>query len=162
MYKQEVKKLAEKNNRLSDKHKLFIDEYIKTGDARGSYKKVYPHVKDSTADVNGSKLLKHTKVKAYYNSQFAKMDKKRIADAQEVLEYLSSVMRGETKEEVVIVEGQGEGISQARVVEKKPSEKDRLKAGEMLAKRYALLTDAVKLESTTGIKIVNDIPKDEK
>ena len=57
-------------------------------------------------------------------------------------------MRGEIQEEVIVVEGSGDGYSSARVMTKQISEKDRLKAAELLAKRYGILTDKVKLDVT--------------
>lgn len=74
------------------------------------------------------------------------MKSNRIATAQEVMEYLTAVMRGETQEETVVIEGQGEGMSKSRIIKKQPSEKDRLKAGELLAKRFGLLTADVMID----------------
>lgn len=137
---------------LNDKQKAFADEYIITLNGRKSYKKVYEHIKkDSTADTNACNLLKNPKVKAYIDSKLAKIDKESIAKAEEVMEYLTKVMRGETIEEVIAVVGTGEGCSKAIKVEKIPSEKDKLKAAELLGKRYRLFTE--KQEITGAVQV---------
>ena len=81
----------------------------------------------------------------------------KIADAQEVLEYLTSVMRGEQKEQVALLTG--EGVQD--LVQKDVSAKDRLKAAELIGKRYALFTEKVELQGETTVQIVDDIPVQE-
>lgn len=142
---------------LNEKHKLFADEYIKTLNATESYYVAYGRkLKETTANSNGSRLLRDAKIKAYIDSQIEKAKSERVADAKEVLEYLTSVMRGDTREEHIVIEGTGEGCSEARIVEKKPSEKDRLKAGELLAKRYGLMTEKVEITEKV-VQIIDDI-----
>lgn len=80
----------------------------------------------------------------------------KVANAREVLEYLTSVLRGDSRSEVIVVEGAGDGISEARPMQKAPDEKDRLKAAELLAKRYGLLTDVQRL-SLEPVTITNDL-----
>ncbi|MBS5794875.1 MAG: terminase small subunit, partial [Clostridiales bacterium] len=52
-------------------------------------------------------------------------------------------------EETIVIEGQGDGISKARKIRKEVSPKDRLKAAELLGKRYNLFTDKIQLEDTS-------------
>lgn len=66
-------------------------------------------------------------------------------------------MRGESTASVVVVEGYGEGCSEAKIIEKPPDEKERLKAAELLGRRYAMFTEKVKQESTTKVVIVDDL-----
>ena len=77
----------------------------------------------------------------------------------EVMEHLTAVMRGEVKEEVVVVEGAGEGYSEAKIIEKQIAERDRIKAAELLGKRYSMFTDKVDVNGVEGVVIVDDIPK---
>jgi phage terminase small subunit len=98
-------------------------------------------------------------VQKYIAAAAEKLHNEKTADAQEVLEYLTDVLRGTAKSHEIVVEGMGDGCSEAREVEKRPSEKDRLKAAELLAKRYGLLTDNVKLDGNGVVEIVDDIPK---
>ncbi|MPN14118.1 hypothetical protein SDC9_161444 [bioreactor metagenome] len=73
------------------------------------------------------------------------------------MEYLTAVLRGESESEVVVVEGCGDGCSEARRINKLPDEKERLKAAELLGKRYGLFTENVKLDGPAVVKIIDDI-----
>ena len=129
---------------LTDKQIIFANEYLVDLNATRAYKKAYPKVKkDSVAASNGNRLLRNAKVKNYIDEQLKKIEDKSIADAAEVMKYLTAVMRNELKEEVVVVEGEGEGCSSARIVKKDISAKDRNKAAELLGKRYRLFVDKV-------------------
>ena len=79
-----------------------------------------------------------------------------IADQDEVLKYLTSVMRGESQSEIVVVEGTGDGCSEARAMEKAPDEKERLKAAELLGKRYGLYTEKVEQNVDMELNITVD------
>lgn len=144
--------------KLTDKQIIFANEYLVDLNATRAYKKVYPNVKkDSAARANASKLLTKANIKKYIDEQLKKIEDKSIADATEVMKYLTSVMRNELKEEVVVVEGEGEGCSSARIVKKDMSAKDRTKAAELLGKRYRLFTEKVELEGSIPVQIVDDI-----
>ena len=137
---------------MTDKQKRFADEYLIDCNATRAYKAAYPSVKkDETASVNASRLLSKAKVKEYIDKKLNEISSAKIADATEVLEYLTSVLRGESRSEIGVVEGCGEGVSSARSIEKAPDEKDRLKAAEMLGKRYGLYTDKVDLGGAVSI-----------
>ncbi len=139
---------------ITDKQKRFADEYLIDCNATRAYKAAYPSVKkDETASVNASRLLSKAKVKEYIDKKLSEISSAKIADATEVMEYLTSVLRGESRSEIVVVEGCGEGVSSARSIEKAPDEKDRLKAAEMLGKRYGLYTDKVDLGGAVSIVI---------
>lgn len=145
---------------LTEKQKIFADEYLIDLNATRAYKVAYPKVKkDNVAAANGARLLRNDKVLAYIDEQLEKTRSERVADAQEVMEHLTAVMRGDIQEEVVVVEGTGDGCSDARIIEKQVSARDRLKAAELLGKRYALFTDKMELNGVEGVVIVNDIPK---
>jgi phage terminase small subunit len=101
--------------------------------------------------VNGSKLLTNANIKAYVDEQLEKMSNERVANAQEVVEYLTSVLRGESEADVVVVEGTGEGCSSARTLTKNPDEKERLKATELLGKRYSLYSDKLNIDGAFNV-----------
>ncbi|WP_346877130.1 terminase small subunit [Clostridium sp. UBA5712] len=144
--------------KLTDKQRIFANEYLVDLNATRAYKKAYSSCKkDETARVNGSKLLTNTNVKNYIDKQLKKIEDESIADAAEVMKYLTKVMRNELTEEVVVVEGEGEGCSSARIVKKDMSAKDRNKAAELLGKRYRLFTENIKVEGTQQVQIVDDI-----
>lgn len=54
-------------------------------------------------------MLKNVEVKTYIEEQLNKMASKSVADAEEVMKYLTSVLRGESSSEEIVVEGCGDG-----------------------------------------------------
>jgi phage terminase small subunit len=145
--------------KLTEKQKRFVDYYIKLGNATEAALKAGYSKK--TARSIGQENLTKPDIKQRIDEQLAKIESARVADATEVMQYLTAVMRGEKSEETVVVEGSGDGMSEARIIEKHVSAREQVKAAELLAKRYGLLTDNVKLEGEATVKIVDDI-KDEK
>jgi phage terminase small subunit len=144
--------------KLTDKQIIFANEYLIDLNATRAYKKAYPNIKkDSVAAVNGNRLLRNAKVKNYIDEQLKKIEDESIANATEVMKYLTSVMRNELTEEVVVVEGEGEGCSSARIVKKDISAKDRNKAAELLGKRYRLFTEKIEVDGVQQVQIVDDI-----
>ena len=128
---------------MTEKQKIFADEYLIDLNATRAYRVAYPSVKkDEVAAVNGSKLLRNTKVKKYIDERLERLRSEKTADAREVLEYLTAVLRGETSSHVLAMCGDG----CQEVVEKPPDEKERLKAAELLGKRYGLYTERVDLD----------------
>lgn len=131
---------------LTPKQKIFADEYLIDLNATRAYKVAYPRVKkDSVAAQAGSRLLRNVKVAEFIGQELELMQSKRVADAQEVIEHLTAAMRGEINEAVVITEGVGDGCSKARIIQKQIGERDRLKAAELLAKRYGILTEKIQV-----------------
>lgn len=123
---------------MTERQKIFADHYIISLNATESYKKAYPKIKNiKTAEVNGSKLLRNTKVKAYIDERLEKLKSERVADQQEVLEFLTSVMRGEITEPLLVLDGEG----YQRVVEARPSVATRRASAVDLGKRYGLFVD---------------------
>ena len=142
---------------MTEKQKKFADEYLIDLNATRAYRVAYPAVKrDETAAQSGSRLLRNVNVSAYIAEQLEKLHDERTADAKEVLEYLTSVLRGESSAEVVVVEGIGGGCSSAKRMKKAPDEKERLKAAELLGKRYAMFGDRVQL-SVEPVTIMDDL-----
>lgn len=145
---------------LTEKQKIFADEYLLDLNATRAYKVAYPSCKkDATAAAAGARLLRNVKVSAYIDEQLEKLHSERVADAQEVMEHLSAVMRGEIDEDVVVVEGVGEGCSEARLMRKQISGRDRLKAAELLGKRYGMFKDNIDI-GTVPIVIKDDVSDD--
>lgn len=136
---------------MTERQKRFADEYLLDLNATRAYRAAYPAVKkDDTARAAGSRLLANVNVRAYIDEKLAEMQSRKIADAQEILEYLTSVIRGKSMAEIVVTEGLGEGVSEARRMEKAPDEREKLKAAEILAKYHNLLTPKVETTSQGG------------
>lgn len=142
---------------MTDKQRKFADEYLIDCNATRAYRAAYPHVKsEGAARACSSKLLTNPNIKTYIDEQLEKISSAKIATATEVLEYLTSVLRGESSSEVIVVEGCGDGFSEARAIDKAPDEKERLKAAELIGKRYGIFTDKMKME-VEPVVIVNDL-----
>lgn len=120
---------------LTEKERIFADEYIKTTNATQSAIKA--GYSEKTASSKGSQLLRKVKVRQYIDEVMDKRSKNTIATADEVLQYLSRVMNGEEKDAF------GLDVSVA----------DRTKAAELLGKRHMLFTDKVKLDAEIEIDI---------
>ena len=145
--------------KLTIKQKRFADEYIITGNAteaakRAGYSPTY-------VTTNTDKLLKNTNIRNYIDDRMAHLEDATIAKEKEVLQYLTAVLRGESSSEIVVVEGIGDGASEARRMEKAPDEKERLKAAELLGKRYRLFVDKQEVQQDVQVTFVgeNEIPE---
>lgn len=147
---------------MTEKQKLFADEYLIDLNATRAYRAVYKNIKnDGVARRNGSRLLTNADIKKYIDDRLEEMHNKKIADAQEVMEYLTAVLRGKSVSEEIVVEGLGDGCSAARTIDKGPSEKDRLKAAELLGKRFGLYTDKVEMDADMNLNITIDYGEDD-
>ena len=147
---------------LTEKQKAFCDYYIESLNATESYKRAYPSCKkDGTARTNSSKLLANANIKTYIEEKMEELQSKRIADATEVLEYLTKGMRQELEEEVVVTVNTGDYTSEPQIIKKKISIKDSNKCAELLGKRYGLCTEKLEINGDMGVKIVDDIPDEE-
>lgn len=147
---------------MTEKQRLFADEYLIDLNATRAYRAVYKNIKnDVVARRNGSRLLTNADIKKYIDDRLEEIHNEKTADAQEVMEYLTAVLRGESTSEEIVVEGLGDGVSEARTMEKRPSEKDRLKAAELLGKRFGLYTDKVEMDADMDLNITVDYGEDD-
>lgn len=130
--------------KLTPKQKAFADYYIETGNATESARRA--GYSEKYLNTNANKLLQNTSISLYLDERMKKIEDERIANGDEVLKYLTSVMRGEEDEEVIVVEGEGDGCSSARKIRKELNAKDRLRAAELLGKRHRLFTDKIEAD----------------
>lgn len=131
---------------LTEKQERFIDFYIATGNASEAARRAgYSEGSIPCASkwINPQESQFKPYLKAAIDSRLKELESERVADAKEVMQFLTSAMRGETEEEVIIVESVGEGLSEARVMTKHLSGRDRLDAAKQLAKRYGLDSAAI-------------------
>ena len=129
---------------MTEKQKRFCDEYLI--DLNATQAAIRAGYSEKSAKVIAAENLTKPNLKKYIDDRMAKKEKQLIADQDEVLKYLTSVLRGETQSEVVVVENIGDYMSQARNVQKAPDEKERLKAAELLGKRYGIFKDKIQAE----------------
>ena len=140
-------------DKLNARQRKFAEYYAQSGNAAESAVKAGYSAK--YANTNASKLLQNTTIKKYLDEQLKKMQDESIAKADEVLKYLTSVMRGESRSQVVIATPMG-----AERVDKPPEEKDKLKAADMLGKYYALYTEKSKVDADLSFDVHFDYGDD--
>ena len=137
-------------SKLTLKQQRFADEYIISGNATESYLRAYAKQSRRSAEANARKLLALHSVRNYIDDKLAKLQSEKIATQEEVLQYLTSVMRGEQTESTL--RGVGEGVQTISDIE--VSAKDRIKAAELLGKRYGMWTEKLEVKEPIQIDIV--------
>lgn len=137
--------------KLTPKQKAFTDYYIETGNATEAAKKA--GYKGKNLNRIASENLSKLDIKNYIDERMKQLEDKRIAKADEVLQYLTRVIRGQETEEVVVTENIGDFMSEAKTIKKEIGAKDRIKAAELLGKRYRLFTDKVEIEGEIPVVI---------
>lgn len=135
---------------MTVKQKRFCDEYLISGNATDAAIKAGYSPK--TAYSIGNENLSKPEIKAYIQAELDKIHSSKIADAEEVMKYLSSVMRGEHTEEVPILCGDG----CQELTQKEVGAKERLKAAELIGKRYGMFTEKVGVEGVVPVIITGD------
>lgn len=145
--------------KLNARQKAFCEYYVASGNATDAAIKA--GYSKRTAKSIGQRLLTFVDIKKYIDELMQKLESERVASAEEVLQNLTAMMRGEIQEEVIVVEGEGDGVSSARIMKKQVSAKERIKAAELLGKRHALFTDKTKIEGTLPVMIVGEDDLDE-
>lgn len=138
MAKQKTKSRPGKNG-LTDKQKRFCDEYL--CDMNATQAAIRAGYSKRTAYRTGADNLKKPQIRAYIDKRMAEKDGELIATQNEVLQYLTSVMRGKSVAVEVVVDGEG-----AKLIEKEPSEMERIKAADQLAKCHGLYRDKDKMK----------------
>ena len=139
---------------MTEKQKMFCDEYLIDLNGTRAYKAVYSNIKsDNAAAVRASRLLDQKDINEYIQKRLKELESKRVATVQEIMEYYTSVMRGESTSSVLALAG--DGVQE--VIKKPPDEKERLKAAEALARRFGLFKDNIDITSNGKTVIVDDI-----
>lgn len=140
--------------KLTAKQKIFCDEYIISLNATQAAIKA-GYSKKTARKIAAENLTKPV-IQNYISERMKQKESSLIATQDEVLQYLTSVLRGESQTTDTVLVGMGDGYQEVQEVEKKPSEKDRLKAAELLGKRYGLYTDKVSADVDMSLDISID------
>lgn len=133
--------MNEEYEKLTEKQKRFIDYYIETANATKSARRAGYSVK--TAKNIGAENL--TKLNKFIQKKLQEKENSRIASQEEVLQYLTRVMRGEEKDQFDL----------------DASLKDRTKCAELLGKRYGTFTDKKELSGGCVVQIIDNVEDDE-
>ena len=127
-------------SKLNDRQRAFADYYIESLNAFESAIKA--GYSENYAKSRSYELLENVGIKAYIDERMKEIESNRIAKVEEVLAFLSASLRGEILEEVISTETI-DGMIKPVILKKQISIKDRLKAAELLGKRYRMWTDKV-------------------
>ncbi len=136
-----------KLSKLTLKQKRFADEYIISANATAAAIKAGYSKK--TARSIGQENLTKPDIKAYIDERLEKLESEKIATQEEILQYLTSIMRGDQQEKTLISVGE---FGQ-KIVDIDVGAKDRIKAAELLGKRYRLFTDKVEMDVSSDVTI---------
>lgn len=140
--------------KLTAKQQRFCDEYLI--DLNATQAAIRAGYSSKYANTNAAKLLQITTIKNFIDKRMAEKESELIADQDEVLRYLTAVMRGDSSAHVLA----RDEVGADRVIEKPPDEKERLRAAELLGKRYGLYSEKVDISGAVGVVIVDDIEND--
>ena len=124
---------------MTKKQKLFCDEYLI--DLNATQAAIRAGYSPETAGAIGNENLKKPEVSAYIKSRMAELEAQRVASADEVMRFFSSVMRGEVKDQF--------GLD--------ASLQDRLNAGKELMKRYSAIAPKAEKASETVASIIEAV-----
>lgn len=127
-------------SKLTIKQKRFVDEYIISGNATDAAIKA-GYSKRTAKSIGAENLTKPDIVNALREKE-REIQSKKIAKQEEVLEYLTSILRGEETQQTLI--GVGKGAQTITDIEL--SAADKIKAAELIGKRYGMWTDKVDLD----------------
>jgi len=138
---------------MTPKQRRFCDEYLI--DLNATQAAIRAGYSEKTAGSTGCENLKKPEIAAYLRARMREKDARLIADQNEVMEYLTRVMRREEKETVVCMDGKTRRLPAPL--------KDANKAAELLGRRYAMFSDSVIVdgELPTIVDDVDDDPDDD-
>lgn len=136
---------------MNARQKRFCDEYLV--DCNATQAAIRAGYSERTAYSVGNENLRKPELKSYIEEQLEKIHNEKTADAKEVLEYLTAVMRGEYKEQILILDGNGA----QRIGNIDVSARERLKVAELIGKRHGMFKENVNVDGVAQVVIVNDL-----
>lgn len=137
--------------KLNERQRRFADEYIISGVAYSAAIKA--GYSEKYAKTNSHVLLENTRIEKYISERMEILKSEKVADQQEIMEFLSGILRGKESETIPL----GMGMGEQSLVKKELDGGDRIKAAELLGKRYAMWTDKQVIEGVQQVVIHNDI-----
>lgn len=143
---------------LKGRKLAFIEAYINDPKRNQTQAAVTAGYSKKTSAQIASRLMKDDNIITAIKEREKELHEQNTARADEVIEFLTSVMRGEEVDNIPLFIGDGE----QELTEGTPSAKDRLRAAEMLGKYYALFTDKTHIEGNGVVRIIDDIPRGDK
>ena len=131
--------------KLNPRQEQFCCEYAKSGNAGGSYQKVYGTTCAATAATNANRLLKNADIKNRLKEIQNELASEAIMSAREIRERLSAIGRGQVTEEIITAKGER--------IQKQVGIRDRIRAIELLAKCKGMFVAQVDVKGNVPIVI---------
>lgn len=137
---------------MTKKEKMFVDAYVNDVKRNQTAAAIAAGYSEKTAPQAASRLMKKDEIKQAIDERLKELHEQNTAQANEVIEFLTAVLRGENVDNIPIFVGDGF----QKLTEGKPPAKDRLRAAEMLGKYYALFTDKLNVDGDMDYSIKID------
>lgn len=150
---------------LDQRERAFADEYIinkgnayqaalSAGYSENTANHAYQWLSDETTINHDARRLPYKpELKAHIDERLKEIASEKVASAEEIMQYLTSVVRGEDSEETIVMRGTGVGMTEAERISKPPSTRDRLRAAETLAKIMGMYTNRVDITGALPVII---------
>lgn len=135
---------------MNARQKRFCDEYLV--DCNATQAAIRAGYSPKTAYAIGEENLRKPELRQYIDSELERLHNERTANAEEVMEYLTAVMRGEHTEQTLI--GIGDGVQRIGAIA--VGAKDRLKAAELIGKRYGLFKEGLEVSGAVPVVIAGE------
>lgn len=142
--------------KLTEKQRRFADEYIRLGNASEAARNA--GYSQKTAFRIGQENMQKPAIKAYIDKRLDELKKESIAEQDEILQFLTKVLRGQAKGTELV----GLGMGEQAVEQVPPTVAERTKAAELLGKRFAMWTDKHDVDVQGAVQFIDDIGMDEK
>lgn len=144
---------------MNKRQERFVLEWLR--DMNATKAAIRAGYSERTAYSIGQRLLKNVEIQTAIKEFHEQRQRESVATVLDVEEFLSETMRGEHKEEVVTSVGEGKGVFHNEIVRKQVSMKDRIRAAELLGKRFGMF-DANQVEDVHDeVVIINDAPEED-
>ena len=142
---------------MNAKQRKFINYFNECANATEAARRAgYTHPR-----VQGARLISNPKITPHIEQHLQQFEKESIAKQEEVLKFLTGTMRGMVEVEELVTLGIGKGYSKPEIVKRPPNGQERMKAAELLGKRYALFTDKKDVAISGVVEFVEDVPEDD-
>lgn len=144
---------------MNKRQERFVLEWLR--DMNATKAAIRAGYSERTAYSIGQRLLKNVEIQTAIKEFHDQRQRESVATVLDVEEFLSETMRGEHKEEVVTSVGEGKGVFHNEIVRKQVSMKDRIRAAELLGKRFGMFDANPAEDVHDEVVIINDAPEED-
>lgn len=140
--------------KLTAKQRRFVQEYLI--DLNATQAAIRAGYSKKSAHSIGPENLEKPEIKQAIDERLKQIDEEKTADAKEIREFWTRVMRGEEKDTVLRYDNEGHQVE----TEINVSMKDRIRASELMGKSFAMFTD--KIDSNVDMDLNIEVEYEDK